>query len=135
VIAFSGVIMTVYLWHLSAMSLVAAGGLFAFDGRLFRIEPGTTEWWFTRPVWLAILVLATLPLVAAFAVFEWRISRAPGPTSRTAVTAGVLLVAGSAAATAQFGITTPDAIVQWTIPAAAIAGAAVLGALPTRRRS
>jgi fucose 4-O-acetylase-like acetyltransferase len=133
VIAFSGVIMTVYLWHLSAMSLVAAGGLFAFDGRLFRIEPGTTEWWLTRPVWLAILVLATLPLVAAFAVFEWRISRAPGPRSRTAVTAGVLLVAGSAAATAQFGITTPDAIVQWTIPAAAIAGAAVLGALPSRR--
>jgi len=133
VIAFSGVIMTVYLWHLSAMSLVAAGGLFAFGGRLFRIEPGTTEWWLTRPVWLGILVLATLPLVAAFAVFEWRISRSPGPRSRTAVTAGVLLVAGSAAATAGLGITTPDAIVQWTIPAAAIAGAAVLGALPSGR--
>ena len=70
---------------------------------------------------------------AAFAVFEWRISRAPGPRSRTAVTAGVLLVAGSAAATAQLGITTPDAVVQWTIPAAAIAGAMVLGALPSRR--
>lgn len=134
VIAFSGVIMTVYLWHLSAMSLVAAGGLLAFDGRLFRIEPGTTVWWITRPLWLAILVLATLPLVALFARFEWRISRSPGPRSRTAVTAGVLLVAGSAAATAQFGITTPDAIVQWTIPAAAVAGAAVLGALPVRGR-
>lgn len=134
VISFSGVIMTVYLWHLSAMSLVAAGGLFAFDGRLFRIEPGTTEWWVTRPVWLIVLVLATVPLVAAFAVFEWRISRSPAPRSRFAVTAGVLLVAGSAAATAQFGITTPDAVVQWTIPAAAIAGAAVLGALPVRRR-
>lgn len=133
VVSFSGVIMTVYLWHLSAMSLVAAAGLFTFDGRLFRIEPGTTEWWVTRPVWLAILVIATLPLVAAFAVFEWRISRAPGPRSRVVVTAGVLLVAGSAAATAQIGITTPDAIVQWTIPTAAIAGAVVLGALPARR--
>jgi hypothetical protein len=135
VIAFSGVIMTIYLWHLSAMSLVAAAGLFAFDGRMFRIEPGTTEWWVTRPVWLLLLVVVTLPIVAVFAAFEWRINRAPGPQSRTTVTAGVLLVAGSAAATAQFGITNSDAIVQWTVPAAAVAGALLLGALPARRRS
>jgi surface polysaccharide O-acyltransferase-like enzyme len=134
VVSFNGVIMTVYLWHLTAMSLVAAAGLSIFDGRMFRIEPGTTQWWVTRPVWLAILILAVAPLVALFAVFEWRINRQPGPRSRTAVTAGVLLVAGSAAATAQIGITTPDAIVQWTIPVAAIAGAIVLGALPARRR-
>jgi len=134
VVAFNGVIMTVYLWHLTAMSLVAAVGLNAFDGRLFRIEPGTAVWWATRPVWLAILALAAAPLVALFAVFEWRINRQPGPRTRTAVTAGVLLVAGSAAATAQIGISTPDAVVQWTIPVAAIAGAAVLGALPSRRR-
>lgn len=134
VIAFSGVIMTVYLWHLSAMSLVAAGGLFAFDGRAFRIEPGTTQWWLTRPVWLGILLVATLGLVAIFARFEWRISSAPMPRSRTVVIAGVLLVAGSAAAVAQFGITTRDAVVQWSVPAAALAGGALLGAFPTRRR-
>jgi hypothetical protein len=134
VVAFSGVIMTVYLWHLSAMSLVAAAGLFAFDGAAFRVEPGTTAWWLSRPLWLAVLAAVTLGLVAVFARFEWRISTSPPPRTVRVVTIGVLLVAGSAAAVAAFGITTEDAVVQWSIPAAAIAGAAMLGALPAGRR-
>ena len=134
VVTVSGVVMTIYLWHLSAMSLVAAAGLFSFDGFFFEVEPGTTTWWITRPIWVAILLVATLALVAAFARFEWRISRAPPPARRRSVTIGMLLIAGSAAAVSTIGITTPDAIVQWTIPAAAIAGAAMLGALPTRKK-
>lgn len=134
VVAISGVIMTIYLWHLSAMSLVAAAGLFTFDGGLFRIEPGTTAWWLTRPLWLAILVLVTLVLVPVFAQFEWRINRKPAPQKVRMVLIGVLLTAGSAAAVATVGIATEDAVVQWSIPAAAIAGAAVMGALPHRRR-
>jgi hypothetical protein len=134
VVAFSGVIMTVYLWHLSAMSLTAAAGLFAFDGAAFRVEPGTTAWWLSRPLWLAVLAAVTLGLVIVFARFEWRVSTAPPPRSVRVVTIGVLLVAGSAAAVAAYGITTPDAVVQWSIPAAALAGAAMLGALPARRQ-
>ncbi len=132
VVAVSGVVMTIYLWHLSAMSLVAAAGLFTFDGALFRIEPGTTAWWLTRPLWLAILSVAALVLVLVFARFEWRISDAPAPEHRRTVTIGMLLIAGSAAAVAGIGITTPDAVVQWSIPVAALAGAALLGALPRR---
>ena len=134
VVSVSAVVMTIYLWHLSAMSLVAAAGLFTFDGAFFKIEPGTTGWWASRPVWLAVLVVVTLVLVAVFARFEWRISDAPAPETRRVVTIGMLLIAGSAAAVAGIGITTPDAVVQWSIPAAAIAGAAMLGALPTRRK-
>ena len=132
VVAVSAVVMTIYLWHLSAMSLVAAAGLFTFDGALFRIEPGTSVWWLTRPVWLAILSAVTVLLVAVFARFEWRISDAPAPEHRRTVTIGMLLVAGSAGAVAGVGIATPDAVVQWSIPAAALAGAALLGALPSR---
>jgi hypothetical protein len=134
VVAVSGIIMTIYLWHLSAMSLVAAAGLFSFDGAAFRIEPGTTAWWVTRPVWLAVLLLVTAVLVAVFARFEWRISKKPAPEKVRVVLAGVLLTAGSAAAVSTIGITTEDAVVQWSIPAAAIAGAALLGALPQGRR-
>ncbi|MDJ0924150.1 MAG: acyltransferase [Acidimicrobiia bacterium] len=130
VVAVSGIIMTIYLWHLSAMSLVAAAGLFTFDGRLFRIEPGTATWWLTRPLWLAMLLVVTLLLVAVFARFEWRISRRPAPARVPVVLVGVLLTAGSAAAVAAMGIATKDAVVQWSIPVAAIAGAAMLGALP-----
>ena len=135
VVAFSGIIMTVYLWHLSAMSLTAATGLFTADGALFRIEPGTTAWWLSRPLWLAVLTVVTLGLVAIFARFEWRISDAPPPATRRAVTAGVLLTAGSAAAVAMRGITTSDAVINWSIPIAAVIGAALLGALPRRHRS
>jgi hypothetical protein len=134
VVAISGIVMTIYLWHLSAMSLIAAAGLFAFDGAFFKIEPGTSAWWMTRPVWLAILAAMTLVLVTIFARYEWRISDAPAPRTRRVVTIGMLLIAGSAAAVAGMGITTPDAVVQWTIPAAAITGAAMLGALPSVRK-
>jgi hypothetical protein len=122
--------MTIYLWHLSAMSLVAAAGLFTFDGAAFEIEPGTTAWWATRPIWLGVLLIATGLLVAAFARFEWRISDKPAPQTVRVVITGVLLTAGSAAAVATIGITTEDAVVQWSIPAAAIAGALLMGALP-----
>jgi len=132
VVAISGIVMTIYLWHLSAMSLIAAAGLFAFDGAFFKIEPGTTSWWLTRPVWLVVLAAMTVVLVAIFARYEWRISEAPAPQTRLVVTIGMLLISGSAAAVAGMGITTPDAIVQWSIPVAAITGAAMLGALPSR---
>ena len=103
------------------------------NGAAFKVEPGTTAWWVTRPVWLLVLSAMALVLVAIFARFEWRISHAPAPERRRAVTIGMLLIAGSAAAVAGIGIATPDAVVQWSIPAAAIAGAAMLGALPARR--
>ncbi|MFW2340330.1 MAG: acyltransferase family protein [Acidimicrobiia bacterium] len=135
VVAVSGVIMTIYLWHLSSMSLVAAAGLFSFDGVLFEVEPGTGLWWVTRPLWLAILATVTVGLLAVFARFEWRISRAPFPRNRRVVTAGVLLLAGSAAAVAQVGIATSEAVIRWIIPVAAIAGALLLGALPSTKKS
>jgi len=135
VVAISGVIMTIYLWHLSAMSLFAAAGLFTFDGVLFQFEPGTAAWWVTRPAWLAILMVVTLAIVAVFARFEWRISKKPTPAKVPVVLIGVLLTAGSAAAVAMVGLATEDAVVQWSVPAAAIAGAALLGALPRRKHS
>jgi fucose 4-O-acetylase-like acetyltransferase len=130
VVAVSGVLMTIFLWHLGAMSLVAAVGLFTFDGAMFRIEPGTTAWWLTRPLWLLILSGVTIALVAVFAPFEWKISKDPPPAKTIYVTAGVLLCAGSAAAIAYFGLATTEAAVNWIIPVAAIVGAGLVGAYP-----
>ena len=104
------------------------------DGAAFQIEPGTTLWWVTRPLWIAVLLAVTLGLVAVFARFEWRISKAPPPRNRRVVLAGVLLTAGSAGAVANFGITSPNAVINWSIPIAALLGAALLGALPLRRK-
>jgi surface polysaccharide O-acyltransferase-like enzyme len=134
IVALSGVIMTVYLWHLSAMSLVAAAGLNIFDGVIFKLEPGTTTWWLSRPLWIAGLALVASGLVAVFARFEWRVSDAPPPRSRRLVTLGVVLIAGSAAGVAMVGIADSNAVINWSIPGAAVVGAAILGALPRRKK-
>lgn len=132
VVAVSGVIMTIYLWHLSAMTFVASIGLFAFDGAAFRIEPGTTAWWVTRPLWVAVLLAVTATLVALFARFEWRINPDPPPRRVAVVVAGVLLTAGASAAVAYFGLATAQAAINWIIPAMAITGAVLIGAYPKR---
>lgn len=132
VVSVSGVIMTVYLWHLSAMSLVAAAGLFVFDGALFRIEPASPLWWMTRPVWVGLLSIVTVALTVVFARFEWRISRRPGPRSALTVAAGLLLAGIATAQVALNGVATREAAVEWSIPILAVAGAALLGALPRR---
>ncbi len=134
VVAVSGVIMTIYLWHLTAMSLVAGVGLFTFDGAAFEIEPGTWAWWLTRPIWLAVLAAVTAVLVAIFARFEWRINTGPVPEHRRWITLGVLLTAGSAAAVSWYGLATDEGVINWIIPAAAIAGALMIGAMPRMRR-
>ena len=110
----------------------------ALQARPLRIsrclEPGTTAWWLSRPVWVAVLAVVASGLVATFARYEWRVSKAPPPRSRRWVTLGVVLTAGSAAAVAAWGITGPDAVIHWSIPGAAVVGAAILGALPRRKK-
>ncbi|HSM02672.1 MAG TPA: acyltransferase [Acidimicrobiia bacterium] len=132
VVSLSGVIMTIYLWHLSAMSLLAAGGINAFDGVVFSLEPGTTAWWLTRPLWIAALLVVLALLVAVFARYEWRIGATPPPRTRRWVAAGVTLAAGSAGAVAVWGLTARDGVIHWSIPLAAVIGAMILGAVPRR---
>jgi hypothetical protein len=135
VVAVSGVIMTIYLWHLSAMTLAAAAGLFTFDGVVFSIEPGSTAWWASRPAWLLALVTVTLLLVSGFARFEWAINQRPFMTRRRLLAAGVVLCVGSTAAVAWWGLANEDASINWMIPAAALVGAVLTGAYPARMRS
>jgi hypothetical protein len=133
VVSVSGVMMTLYLWHLTAMALVGATGLTAVNGAAFRIEPGTASWWLTRPIWLGVLSLVTIGLAAMFARFEWRISKRPAPATAAVVFSAVLAVAASAMVALE-GLATPAAGVRWIIPAAAALGAAAVGALPGRSR-
>jgi hypothetical protein len=69
VVAVSAQIMTLYLWHLTAM-IVAIGVGLALGGFGFGIEPLTGLWWATRPVWFAVLAVITAGLMAVFARFE-----------------------------------------------------------------
>ncbi len=68
VVAANGMAMTLYLWHLTALVIVTAAVLPA--GLLPSSEAGTAAWWAWRPVWIALLAVALVPLVAAFARVE-----------------------------------------------------------------
>ncbi|MGB7860416.1 MAG: acyltransferase, partial [Acidimicrobiia bacterium] len=78
VVAVSAQIMTIYLWHLTAMVAVIGAGL-ALGGFGFGLEPVTASWWLTRPVWFVVLAAVTGLLAMMFARFE-----RPGPDPRPA---------------------------------------------------
>ncbi|MCP4074449.1 MAG: acyltransferase [Hyphomicrobiales bacterium] len=62
-------IMTVYLWHLTAL-LIVVGLMFLADGFGLRMLPGTSEWWLSRPLWIAAMSLVMLPLIFVFGRLE-----------------------------------------------------------------
>lgn len=84
VVAANGVVMTVFLWHLTA--LFAGYGMWLWlDGSL--PPAGSPQWWLTRPAWLAGLALICLLLVALFRRAERpRLGSARGP-ARSAIAA------------------------------------------------
>ena len=64
----NGMIMTIFLWHVTALLLGA--GLALATGAGMSLVPGTADWWLTRPLWIAALVIALIPFVALFTRFE-----------------------------------------------------------------
>lgn len=69
VVGVSAQIMTLYLWHLTAMIIVIILGAI-LGGFGFGITPLTAAWWWTRPAWFAVLLVVTLGLLAVFGRFE-----------------------------------------------------------------
>lgn len=87
-------IMTLYLWHLTAMVIVIGLSLLV-GGFGLRIEPLTGTWWLVRPIWFAVLGLMTVALIAIFGRFETPIEdRRPAPASWRPILAVVGICAG-----------------------------------------
>ena len=70
----NGMIMTIFLWHVTTLLLVS--GLALLTGVGLTFFPGTAAWWLTRPLWIAALAVALIPFVVVFTRFE-RIGMAP----------------------------------------------------------
>lgn len=69
VVAVNAQIMTLYLWHLTAMVVVIGLSLLA-GGFGLGIAALSPDWWLTRPVWFAVLGLVTVLFVFTFGRFE-----------------------------------------------------------------
>jgi len=102
VVLMNGMIMTVYLWHLTAMVLIVA--LAYWLGIGLEFEPGSGAWWAWRPVWIGLSILALLPAIALFARFEQGMVPVAESVSRWRLVSSVVLVSGGLALTAAGGI-------------------------------
>lgn len=69
VVGVSAQIMTLYLWHLTAMIILVGIGL-ALGGVGFGLEPLSGLWWASRPIWYAVLTVLTVGLLFLFGRFE-----------------------------------------------------------------
>ena len=61
----NGLIMPLFLWHSTVMMLII-GGLFWLAPTVLVGEPGSSQWWSLRPVWIFIylaVMLALLPIL------------------------------------------------------------------------
>jgi len=69
VVLVNSMIMTVFLWHLTASTLAIGCALWFNDVGL-KILPGSDTWWATRPVWLSVYLVVLLPFALGFGRFE-----------------------------------------------------------------
>ena len=121
----NGMIMTIYLWHSTAMILMIA--LAAATGNVgLTPQPGTPDWWLLRPVWLLVYVLALTALLPFVARFERIASPARvAPAWRQVL--GALIACFGLALLAYFGLggTTPTPLLQAIAALTPVAGALI----------
>ena len=130
----NGMIMTIYLWHLTAFVVVMLCA-WLLGGVGLHVQPGSGGWWLARPLWFALYILALIPLVLAFARFErggkagakaGGADRPPLPHWR--LIAAVVLISAGLGASAAFSIASPLGItgVRLWIVALPFIGAALV---------
>jgi small-conductance mechanosensitive channel len=82
-------IMTLFLWHLTAVTLVTSIAVALGDLGLAH-GPGSADWWILRPVWLLLYVLLLMVLVTLFLRLEH--TGGTEPTSVFRQVAGAVVV-------------------------------------------
>ena len=102
----NGSIMTVYVWHMTAMALTI-GLLLLIGGPFVAVVPGTVTWWATRPIWIAMLAMATVPFMVAFQRLERPEREVPIPHSNGVAIAIALAICVAYTSVAAKGVT-PD---------------------------
>ncbi len=115
VIIINSMIMTIFLWHSTAM-MVVIGSFFLTYPEVYEYVPGTGLWWFLRPFWLSVYVLATIPFIALFSRFE-RASKVKRHAPLILQIHGCLLSCGAIGYLAKNGFGNAS---RWTVDATAL---------------
>jgi peptidoglycan/LPS O-acetylase OafA/YrhL len=134
VVLVNGMIMTVYLWHLTAFVLVMIAAWLA-GGIGLDVVPGSGAWWLARPVWFALYIVTLFPLIAVFARYEQvRDGALSGHVADWRLVIGLILICIGLAATAAVSIASPLGVtgVRLWIVALPFIGTALAGFGPLR---
>ncbi len=99
----NSMIMTVFLWHLTVM-VVFIAVLFLLGGPGLGIDPGTTQWWISRPIWITVLLILLLPVALLLSPLERR-SRSTESAIPSALrqVAGAMMICLGVASLAKYG--------------------------------
>ena len=95
VVLVNGMTMTIFLWHLTAPTLIT--GLALQLGNVgLTVEPGSGPWWATRPLWLCVDLFALVGLALTFGMFERGGGSAPPAAGWRQIAAAALICRGLA---------------------------------------
>ena len=132
VVLVNSMIMTVFLWHLTASTL-AIGGAMLFDNAGLTVPPGSGAWWAARPVWILVYLLALLPFALGFGRFA-RSAPGTGIDSPWRLVTAALLICAGLALLALDGVAGSGwlGLKVWVL-ALPFAGAVIAGINPLRR--
>lgn len=109
VVLVNGMIMTIYLWHLTAFVLVMVAA-WLLGGVGLDVAPGSSTWWLARPLWFALYVAVLMPLILLFARYERADGRADSETPHWRLILGLVLISVGLAATAAISIASPEGV-------------------------
>jgi len=127
----NSMIMTVYLWHITVMVIFVAL-LFLAGGIGLDIEPGTQEWWLSRPLWILILFALLLPLALLLSPLERRSRGADAAVPKAPLQiAGAMMIGLGVALLAMYGFAGgPIPRLDLAAFALVVLGAGISGVLP-----
>lgn len=135
VVGLSGLMMTIYVWHLTALSLVIAAGMLLFNGAALSVEPGVPMWWLTRVLFFAALIAVTAALHVPFARFEVDIRPHRHNTPMPAVVVSLTAAIVTLGATSFLYLIDEQGNITWWIAILAIITATLMEAYPSSWKS
>lgn len=130
----NSMIMTLYLWHITVMVILVSLA-FLSGGFGLGIEPASSEWWLTRPVWIAVLYLTLIPVTLALSSFERRnLPEAAQAASAGRLVGGAILTCSGLSMLAMFGFgSSPLPFLDVASFAMVVLGAGISGLLPGQK--
>ena len=91
----NSMIMTIYLWHITVM-IVFGAILYLSGGFGLNLEPGTGAWWYSRPVWVGVLIVLLVPVALLLSPMERRGSGDKLPSALRQITGAIMACLGIA---------------------------------------